>query len=523
MYTIRSDRRTLLLAAGLCLTGSLACLEPRSEPLTANASPGPGPNGTLPPDGAAPPALLPPATDARPVDGSTPLAGDAGADVNRGPTGYSVTISIVGRGQVRSPAGDIACTGNCSAFVRDRRVTLMAVPDTGALFQRWAGACEGTQPTCTFEISEQETSANTVSAVFAGRGDALWTVPLEGYAESLQVTDDAVVVAGSFSGTSNVGGAQLQSLGMSDAFLAKVTLSGDLVWARAFGGPVLDGFRAMVPDGRGGFGVGAYGGASSDFGNGRIGGDSDNVRLVAGYDGEGRLLWSVQDLYSRAIAWLGDRFATGAGYGVVIRDDRGRKIGNELVWGGVEAATMHRTNQGGFVIAGWYYQNTEVDGRMLVSGGSDDPLIVKFTPGGAVAWVTTFRGPGIDDVNYQMAIDDRDDVYLAGSVDQGITIGDARYSGAGGWLVKLRGSDGRPLWSRFFASGDAFGIAAIDGDVIISGLAIDDGGDGWAVARLSGATGERVWINTETPPMDKLAVRNGRLFGAGVGLVELVP
>ena len=77
-----------------------------------------------------------------------------------------LSVSVTGHGTVTG--GGVAC-GNgkatCTAKVKqDSTVGLTATPGQGAKFVRWGGACSGTAPTCTVEMS----AANRVTALFQG-------------------------------------------------------------------------------------------------------------------------------------------------------------------------------------------------------------------------------------------------------------------------------------------------------------------------------------------------------------------
>ena len=66
-----------------------------------------------------------------------------GGSARTGPTQVNLTITTAGNGLVRGPGAD--CRGNCTApYVSGTQVHLVAVPDSGASFVAWSGACSGT-------------------------------------------------------------------------------------------------------------------------------------------------------------------------------------------------------------------------------------------------------------------------------------------------------------------------------------------------------------------------------------------
>ena len=99
---------------------------------------------------------------------------------------FPVTLSTQGAGTLAASAGTpvagrtaLACNMGCSGVLLDNgtRVGIVAAPQPGWAFASWSGACTGTVPTCTLNVS-QETAATATFAkattrvivVVAGRG-----------------------------------------------------------------------------------------------------------------------------------------------------------------------------------------------------------------------------------------------------------------------------------------------------------------------------------------------------------------
>jgi hypothetical protein len=76
-----------------------------------------------------------------------------------------VTKAGSGRGTIVSAPAGIACGSHCSASFVLGKVTLGARPASGSRFVRWAGACRGTRPSCSVDLSRPA----SVTAVFAGK------------------------------------------------------------------------------------------------------------------------------------------------------------------------------------------------------------------------------------------------------------------------------------------------------------------------------------------------------------------
>ena len=78
--------------------------------------------------------------------------------------GWPVTIAVEDGGTVASEDGRIACPPGCTAsYAPGTKVTLSATADEGSSFSGWAGACSGSESTCSFSVTEPV----AVSASFA--------------------------------------------------------------------------------------------------------------------------------------------------------------------------------------------------------------------------------------------------------------------------------------------------------------------------------------------------------------------
>jgi hypothetical protein len=89
-----------------------------------------------------------------------------------------------------------------------------------------------------------------------------------------------------------------------------------------------------------------------------------------------------------------------------------------------------------------------------VGGGFDvDILVVKLDPSGNTLWARSFGGTGAD-VGEAVAVDDADDVYIAGHFSGAQLTIKTALTGVGlytGFVAKLSGASGTPQWDHTFA------------------------------------------------------------------------
>lgn len=265
--------------------------------------------------------------------------------------------------------------------------------------------------------------------------------------------DGAIVVAGSFSGSIDLGGDLLSSFNASippsfaDGFIAKFLPDGTHVWSRAFGVENQDAAGDVAVDAAGNIVLlGGYTSAQTLDGFALPGGPNPDKLFVAKLDPDGKVL-----------------FARGF------------------------------VNSGGS--SGTYAQ---LD---LAPNGD----IAGYAPDGTPRYAVVFAGaaPPFDGMDrFRVAVDPKDDVVLAGQFREQFQLGAGTLASAGDYdlVVAKLDPDGNPKWAERF--GDAqmdrtFGIA-IDpptGDILVTGQflgtldfgfgpMVDDGYGDLFVARL---------------------------------------
>jgi hypothetical protein len=95
------------------------------------------------------------------------VRGSASVGAVFGPARFRLSVSVGGRGAVRSTPRGLACRVRCAAsFTSFEPVRLAATPARGWRFARWAGACAGVRPACRVAM----TKASSARALFVRRG-----------------------------------------------------------------------------------------------------------------------------------------------------------------------------------------------------------------------------------------------------------------------------------------------------------------------------------------------------------------
>ena len=224
--------------------------------------------------------------------------------------------------------------------------------------------------------------------------------------------------------------------GVEDAYIAKLTSSGDLTWNTFLGGGGTDVGYGITVDGSGNSYVAGY--SSADWGSPVRPYSGDVDGFAAKLDSSGALTWNT--------------FLGGSG--------ADRSYGIDL------------DGSGNIYVVGSSYAAWGSPVRSY-KGGLADGFAAKLTPSGALTWNTFLGGSGYD-FNYGIAVDASGNAYVAGSSDAtwGIPLRDYS-SDLDGFAAKLTPSG--VLAASAFVGGSGidkvYGIAVFNGDqtVYVSG------------------------------------------------------
>ncbi|HEX3759499.1 MAG TPA: hypothetical protein VHW23_12370 [Kofleriaceae bacterium] len=279
-----------------------------------------------------------------------------------------------------------------------------------------------------------------------GEPQWLWTaggIDSDGANAVAATPDGGWVVGGSFSQSVELQGVKLASRGGTDAMLLKLGATGDLEWAKQFGGRYNDTITHVAVDARGSIYIQGVFRDTADWGGKPLTahGGSDNDVVLAKYDANGDHLWS---------AGFGNAFNDVAG-GLTVdpagnvtmvgsfdksvsfgpSDDHAsngeadafiaRFTGDgTLVWArsfGADrediAYGVAADAAGNTVTTGWFQGSVDFGTGAIASKGNKDVFALKLDPAGSVLWVRTW-GDHDHDQGRAVAIDDKGAAIVVG-------------------------------------------------------------------------------------------------------------
>ncbi len=256
-------------------------------------------------------------------------------------------------------------------------------------------------------------------------------------------THDKIILAGSFAGVIDLGGAAMASTLGRDVFLAKLGPSGEHLWSKRFGDSFDQECRAVATDRADNIALTGTLYGTMDFGGGPLT-DMGHDVFVAKLGPSGEHLWSKR---------FGDSHLQD-GYGVTF------------------------DSQGNVIVTGRYAGSVDFGGGPLVPGTMSSRLFVAKLDAadGHHLWSRSFgEGPG-PSVGYAVATDGEDNVVVTGSFSGSIDFGEGPLVAQGGsdvFVVKLDRMSGAHRWSHSFGDsaeqqGAAVSVDAAD-NVIVTG------------------------------------------------------
>jgi len=313
-------------------------------------------------------------------------------------------------------------------------------------------------------LTSQDYSLDIFVAKYSPAGDLDWVQSMGGpgydtLAKMVMDNSGNLYVTGWFSATATFGATQLTSQGSTDAYVAKLDSSGNILWATSLGGPETDQGRGVAVDNLGGVYVtgttiapGSFDvngspvftevGASSGFlvklnaqtgsltwGEELGGGFATRARDVAANANGVYVTGGFDSTESFDLAnGSGVRTSRGLSDGFLAAYGRGGKFKWVRQMGGPgvdRARSVALDSQGDIFISGIFRRHATFSGdgnsAQLKSNGESDIFVAKYSSTGGFGWVQSVGGPGMERPR-ALAVDSSGNVYVAGGFHDTATL-----------------------------------------------------------------------------------------------------
>jgi len=292
--------------------------------------------------------------------------------------------------------------------------------------------------------------------------------------------DGSIAIVGEFWGSIDLGTGLLTSLGMEDVYVARLDSDGHAIWSRGFGAEFTESATDVAFDSQGNVVVTGTFRSSVDFGGivRMSAGLSD--AYVAKFDVSGNLLWvnsygsTVFDAAAGVDIGPSDNiFVTGnfegnVDFGLGTLNGAGQKDifvlkldpdGNALVtqrYGGPfsdSGSDIEVFGSGSFVLGGTLWAGTDLGGGVIASTGGLDPFVAQYNANFFHQWSVVGGGPSSDS-GRDVARDLNGSVYLTGGFLDTANFGGGTLMSNGSsdlFLAKFD-SAGNHQWSQNYGS-----------------------------------------------------------------------
>lgn len=272
-------------------------------------------------------------------------------------------------------------------------------------------------------------------------------------------SSDNVIIAGDFNGQVNFGNGAIstagsQSVANTDAFVAKYTKQGILIWARTFGGPAADSAKSVVVDSQGNIIVAGYFANTVNFG---------------GISATAPDPFSVQakDMFVA-------KYAPGSA-----------GVPGDLIWlrtfggGNTDLGAGVCVDRSDNVLFAGLLNSTGADfgSGITLSATRQNLAIVKMNSSGTTIWATLYGGTTGSVIPNALALDNATNLIVAGKFSGTVNLGGTNLPAAsnfGSFIGKYSYTNGAHVWSRGFgnsSSDTANGVTSdpLTGNSIVTG------------------------------------------------------
>ena len=305
-------------------------------------------------------------------------------------------------------------------------------------------------------VLKLDASGNLVWArAFGGtQADSGWSVAVDGSGNTY--------TTGSFNGTADFDPSSnttnLISAGGNDVFVSKLDASGNLVWARGFGGTVEDISQSVAVDSSGNVYTTGYFNGTADFDPGsgitNLTPAGGNDMFISKLNASGNLAWAKA---------IGD-----------VDPDIGRSVavdgsGNIYITGNFNGAVDFDPGSGSTI---------------LTSAGNNDVFMLKLNTSGNLVWARAFGGAS-SDIGRSVAVDGSGNTYVTGhfqgtaDFDPGAGFDNQTSEGNNDVFLSKLDASGNLLWAKTFGGPNSH---------IAVSVAVDGSGNTYITGYFVGAT-----------------------------------
>jgi hypothetical protein len=313
-------------------------------------------------------------------------------------------------------------------------------------------------------------------------------------------------VTGYFVGQATFGTTTLTDKGTGDIFVAKLSATGQWLWAVSAGGTGDDTPYGLALDPSGNAYVAGFYAESATFGTTTLTAKGGTDAFVAKVSPSGQFAWAVSGggtstdaAYSVAVNAQGDIFVTGelndqATFGATTLTSKGANDifvaqvtpAGQFAWAVSAGGT---TGEAGFTLAldaasniyltGVFTGQATLGTTNLSSQGDRDAFVAKLSPAGQFLWATAGGGIGADAGN-AIAVDASGNSFVAGEFTGSATFGSTTLSSKGSTdvFVARLSPTGQFVWTT---------AAPGTGDDVPYGIALDDSGNILIAGTYAGA------------------------------------
>ncbi len=320
-------------------------------------------------------------------------------------------------------------------------------------------------------------------------------------------SDGGYIVGGSFSGTIQIGNETFRDIyGTGSGLIIKYSNSGEVEWAKSFGGSYQDSINSVATTSDGGYIVGGYFSSTIQVGNETLtnNGSYGSDGLIIKYSSSGDVEWAKNiggssDDSIRSVAEASDGGYIVGGYfysdsiqvgdvtitnsnsgwpdGLIIKYSNSGEVEWAKSFGGSsydQITSVASTSDGGAIAGGYFnIDSIQVGNETLTNNGGYDGLIIKYSSTGEVEWAKNIGGSSSDYIN-SVAITNDGDYIVGGHFNGNLEIENEELAAteADGFLIKLFG-DGEIEWIRQIKGGkdeEVNSVVQLDnGEYVVSG------------------------------------------------------